>query len=150
MKTPNSVIEILNDLVMIHNDRITGYERALAELKHEDDDLKPLFTEYIDQSRRLKNELGNEVQTYGGSIESGTTTGGKIYRAWMDVKAIFTGHDRHTVLSNCEFGEDAAQKAYTDALKEEVPAYIAEMLLDQKDELKEAHDEIKSYRDQYV
>lgn len=150
MKTPNSVIEILNDLVMIHNDRITGYERALAELNQEDADLKPLFTEYINQSRRLKNELGNEVQTYGGSIESGTTTGGKIYRAWMDVKSVFSANDRHTVLSSCKFGEDAAQKAYSDALREDLPAYIAEMLLDQKDELKEAHDEIKSHRDQYV
>ncbi len=150
MKTSKEVVEILNDLVQINNDRITGYKRALGELKEEDSDLRPLFTDYIDQSQRFKNELGNEVQVLGGDIESGTTGSGKIYRAWMDVKAIFTGHDRHSVLSNCEGGEDAAQRAYSSAINEDLPAYISEMMIEQQQSLKESHDEIKSFRDQYA
>ena len=150
MKTSKEVVEILNDLVQINNDRITGYKRALGELKDEDSDLRPLFTNYIDQSQRFKIELGNEVQVLGGDIESGTTGSGKIYRAWMDVKAIFTGHDRHSVLSNCEGGEDAAQRAYSSAITEDLPAYISEMMIEQQQSLKESHDEIKSFRDQYA
>jgi uncharacterized protein (TIGR02284 family) len=67
----------------------------------------------------------------------------------MDVKAIFTGHDRKTVLSNCEFGEDAAQKAYKMALaSDDLPAYIRVMLEEQKQSLKLSHDQIKALRDQ--
>ena len=75
----------------------------------------------IDESREARNALGVEVQVLGADMEpaDATTTSGKIYKAWMDVKAIFTGHYRHTLLSNCEFGEDAAQKAYKIALKDE-------------------------------
>ena len=92
----SKTIEILNDLVQINNDRIKGYETALEELKPEDADLRPLFLNLIDESRQLKIALGHEVQVLGGSIDDSTRLSGKIYRAWMSVAAVFTGHDRHT------------------------------------------------------
>jgi uncharacterized protein (TIGR02284 family) len=147
MKSSKETIEILNDLVKINNDRITGYEKAIKELKEEDFDLKPLFLRFIEQSRTVKNKLGMEIQKLGGSMDTGTTVSGKIYRAWMDVKAVFSGHDRHAVLSNCEFGEDAAQKAYTESLEENIPANLVDILLEQKAALRRAHDDIKSLRD---
>jgi uncharacterized protein (TIGR02284 family) len=149
MKSSGAAVEILNDLIQIHNDRIAGYERAIKELKDEDSDLKTLFAGYIDESRQIKMILGKEVQALGGDMDTGTTNSGKIYRAWMDVKAIFTGHNRKTVLQNCEFGEDAAQKAYTTALRsDDLPAYLGEMLNQQQKILKDSHDEVKAMRDQ--
>jgi len=149
MENNQKVIEVLNDLIQINNDRVTGYERALKELKDEDDDLKTLFLAFIDQSRNLKNALGTEVQTLGADMDRSTTASGKIYRAWMDVKALFTGHDRQTVLDNCEFGEDAAQKAYKSALDtENLPAYLYALITRQKEELKRSHDEVRALRDQ--
>ncbi|ASU33381.1 PA2169 family four-helix-bundle protein [Mucilaginibacter xinganensis] len=146
--TTEMTTEILNDLIAINNDRITGYERAAGELKEEDADLRALFTDMVAESHQCKMELANEVAANGGDIEQGTTTSGKIYRAWMDVKAVFTGHDRKTVLENCEAGEDAAQKAYTTALREEeLPAYIRTMISKQKEDLKVSHDKIKNLRD---
>jgi uncharacterized protein (TIGR02284 family) len=141
-------IEILNDLIEIHNDRIKGYTRAIDELKEGDEDLKTIFAVLIDESRKARMVLGHEVQALGGNIEDDTTNSGKIYRAWMDVKAVFTGHSRQTVLENCEFGEDAAQKAYKTALAEEdLPSFLKEILIDQQQELKASHDEIKALRD---
>jgi uncharacterized protein (TIGR02284 family) len=68
----------------------------------------------------------------------------------MDVKAVFTGHDRHTVLANCEAGEDAAQRAYRMALEHDLPAFIRELLIQQQQTLRVSHDEIKALRDQYA
>ena len=148
MEDNKKVIEVLNDLIQINNDRITGYERALKELKDDSSDLRTLFEGYIDQSRNIRNQLGTEVQALHGTMDDGTTGSGKIYRAWMDVKAVFTGHDRHTVLENCEFGEDAAQKAYKTALNTEaLPAYLVELISKQQVELRSAHDEVKALRD---
>ena len=148
MENNKKVAEVLNDLIQINNDRITGYERALKELKG-DEDLRGLFMGYIDQSRNLRNALGTEVEVLGEKMDEGTTASGKIYRAWMDVKNMFSGNDRQTVLNSCEFGEDAAQKAYKSALETEgLPAYIFALVTRQKDELKKAHDEVKALRDQ--
>lgn len=150
MTNSQETIEILNDLVQINNDRIVGYERAIKELKNEEDgDLRELFLSMIDESRRIKLDLANEVQTLKGTAEKGTTASGKIYRAWMDVKAIFSGHDRHTVLTNCEFGEDAAQKAYKTALEStELPAFLRDTIIEQQEALRLSHNEIKALRDQ--
>lgn len=149
METKEMTVDTLNDLVLINNDRITGYERALKELDEQDADLRPLFTNYIKQSQQCKMELGTEIQSYGADMETGNTNSGKLYRAWMDVKAVFTGHDRKAVLDNCEAGEDAAQRAYKGALEDEdLPAYLRETITRQKELLRTAHDEIRSLRDQ--
>jgi uncharacterized protein (TIGR02284 family) len=154
MENKQDAIEILNDLILINNDRIAGYEKALDELKgrdtgQEDLDLHVLFEKMIDDSREMRNALGTEVQVLGGKMAEGTMTTGKVYRAWMDVKALFTGKDRHTVLANCEEGEDAAQKAYKQALSnEELPHFLHDLISQQKGLLKESHDEIKALRDQ--
>ena len=146
--TTKETKEVLNDLVAINNDRINGYEKAIEEAEASDSDLKSLFTSMIDESRKIRLSLANEVQSLGGEYDRGTTASGKLYRAWMDVKAVFSGHDRHTVLANCERGEDAAQNAYKDALNENnVPAYIRTMLEERKQELRASHDKIKALRD---
>lgn len=145
----NSVnAEILNDLIQINNDRIAGYERAIEELSPEDSDLKALFVKMVGESHQHKMALATEVQALGSDVEGGTTNSGKIYRAWMDVKAVFTGKDRKTILNNCEFGEDAAQKAYKTALEEDdLSANLRAIISEQKAELRISHDQVKSLRD---
>ena len=147
--TTKETAEILEDLIKINNDRIDGYEKAIKELKPEDSDLQLLFLKAIDQSRRIRMFLGNELQTMGESIPTTTTGSGSIYRAWMEVKAVFTGHTRHAVLASCEYGEDAAQKAYDSALESEhLPAYLSRAVLEEKMDLKTIHDQVKELRDQ--
>ena len=148
METKTINTDVLNDLIQINNDRVAGYEKAIAELQPEDADLKTLFVKMIGESHKYKLELATEVQALGEEIEEGTTNSGKIYRAWMDVKAVFTGHDRKTILNNCEFGEDAAQKAYKMALEEEgISANLRSTITEQKASLRISHDEIKALRD---
>jgi uncharacterized protein (TIGR02284 family) len=148
MENTQATVEVLNDLVIINNDRIEGYERALKELKNEEDDLKSLFVSLIGESHQYKLQLGTEIEVLGKDIEGGTTTIGKVHRLWLDVKAAFTGHDAHDILEECEFGEDAIQKAYTEALEAAfLPAHLRELITRQQSELLEAHDEIKALRD---
>jgi len=143
------VIGIINDLIRINHDRIVGYEKAIDELKPEDADLKVLFQKYITESRQYAQELTLEVGRLGGDPADGTTNSGKIYRVWMDLKAAVTGKDRETILNNCEFGEDAAQKAYDMALNSDVELEtpLRDLIVRQKATLKVGHDEVKRLRD---
>lgn len=152
MEKSKEIIQILNDLVQINNDRIVGYEQAVKEIKkNEDEDLKSLFDVMIVESQQIKSELVNEIQVLRGDVEHGTTEKGKIYRVWAGIKAAFTGDSRQAILSNCEFGEDAAQKAYDSALEsDKLPAFLREMLIKQQQILKSSHDEIRELRDQYA
>lgn len=149
MQTTEMTLEVLNDLVKVNNDRIAGYEKAISETKDLDVDLKATFESMIRESEEYKRELVAKADELGGDIEEGTTTAGKIYRAWMDVKATFTGSDRKTILDSCEFGEDAAQRAYDAALAsdEEMSADIRDLIVSQQQSLKNSHDLIRKYRD---
>ena len=153
MQHNEDLIEVLNDLIRINNDRIEGYEKAISETKDIDADLRTLFRRMADQSREAKAELIQEVGKRGGGADiNSTTNSGKIYRAWMSVKATFAGKDRKSVLAACEFGEDAAQKAYNDALESEetMDIEVRQLITKQKASLRESHDLIKRYRDMQV
>lgn len=151
MEKSREVTEVLNDLVMINNDRIAGYNHAIRELKPGDGDLKLLFDRMIIESQQIKSDLANEIQVLHGDVEKGSSEMGKIYRAWMDVKAVFTGENRHTILSNCEEGEDAVQSAYKKALETvRLPAFLRDLLNSQQNMLGYSHDEIRNLRNQYA
>lgn len=147
MENTKATIETLNDLVQINNDRIKGYENAIKETK-DDTELVTVFNNKILESQQLKSTLTEEIEVLGADGETGTSISGTIHRTWLEVKAAFTGHSEKSILEECEFGEDAIKKAYQSALNEEfLPAYIRDILNDQKSIIDQSHDEIKALRD---
>ena len=148
--TNDGLIDVLNDLIQINNDRIEGYEKAIEDTRSGDSDYESLFNQMIQQSSGYKQELINEVRRIGGDPEwNSTTNSGKIYRMWMDVKSAFTGKTDQSALELCEYGEDAAQKAYNEALNSSdiILDDTRELIRRQKSQLKESHDIIKARRD---
>ena len=152
MKENKKVTEVLNDLIRINLDRIAGYEKAAEAIEEEGDaSLRSLFNQLADESEGLREELSQAVVAQGGEPAQDSTVSGKIYRAWMDVKEAFSGDDVKSTLEACEYGEDAAQKAYAEALKESkaFPDDVRMMIEDQKSLLRTAHDLIRNKRDEY-
>jgi len=138
--------ETLRDLIRINNDRVTGYSKAATQT--DDQELQSLFSQLSQQSRQLASELRSLVIDDDKNVTDETTTAGKIYRTWMDVKATFGGDDRKGILASCEFGEDAAQKAYKEALEEDDLTPDVRVTIErQKATLRQAHDKIKMMRD---
>jgi uncharacterized protein (TIGR02284 family) len=151
MNTDNELTGILNDLVRINRDRTEGYQKAIEALKPTDIDLKTMFTNAANDSMGNTNALAAEVQNRGGDPASDTTQSGKIYRVWMDIRSGISAHDRKSILSLCEFGEDAALRVYRLALESEVaiPRDIRELIEEQKDGIQAMHDIVKRYRDMH-
>lgn len=147
MNVSEERIDQLNRLVTINNDRIEGYHKA-AEQTH-DPDLKTLFGQYAEQSARFKMELADEIRSLDGEISEGTSTSGQLYQAWMDVRQALSNNDKKAVLKSCEFGEDAALKAYDKAAGSNLPFSpgCQRRIESQRAELRDAHDSIKSLRD---
>ncbi|QRR00384.1 ferritin-like domain-containing protein [Dyadobacter sandarakinus] len=138
------VIEVLNDLILINNDRIAGYEKAYDETKEIENDLRALFRSFADDSRSFLTDLKAQVTQLGGEPATGTMLSGKLYRAWMDVRAVFTTDNRLAVLDNAMAGEDAARKAYDEAARSEIlPADVRQLVLAQHTKIGAAHDMIK-------
>ncbi len=143
----NETIDSLNNLIQINNDRIQGYLTASKET--DESDLKSVFSDMMQTSQECRRELTQEVVKLGGTPIEGTTASGKLYRAWMDVKAAITSKDRKAILNSCEFGEDIAVKTYeveldADNLKE---SELKQLVKEQHSKIKSGHDTIKQLRD---
>ena len=141
-------IKVLNNLIETNLDRIKGYETAAGD--SEDADVKNLCNSYASQSRGFKVALDTIVRELGGKPQESSSAAGTVYRSWMSVK--HTASDsKKSILSSCEFGEDAAVKNYEDALDEfeekNIPQNIATLVRSQYDEILKAHDKVKSLRD---
>jgi len=148
MEHNEKTAEVLNDLIEINNDRIIGYEKAAKETAVEDADLRELFSGMAEESSDYVAQLKKHVVSTGEEAAEGTTARGKIYRVWMDVKAAISGQSRRAILASCEFGEDAAQRAYESALETEpLPGEVRLLITEQKTKLRKSHDKIKAMRD---
>ncbi len=147
MATTENATGVINELIEINNDRVAGFEKVIADINDENIDLKTLFQGYAEQSR--KN--GQELAAFVGSVkevETGNSVAGTLHRAWIDVKSLFGGSDRASILSEAERGEDAIKKAYKDALSSsELPSNSIEIVSSQAQKINAAHDQIKALRD---
>ena len=148
MENQEKTVEVLNDLIEINNDRADGFDKASSDLSDENIDLKATFDKLSSDSRTNVTELAGLVGRNGENPDTGNTVLGTLHRAWIDIKASFGGDDRHSILAECERGEEAIKKAYRDALQEnELGENVRSVLLKQQDGINISHDAIKALRD---
>jgi uncharacterized protein (TIGR02284 family) len=79
-------------------------------------------------------------------IKEGGTAAGTVNRIWGELKSKLGGGD-HTILATAEEGEDAARKAYADALETYLPHPVRNLLTRQAAHIQESHDFVRAARD---
>lgn len=150
MYTSETTAEIISDLIHINNDRIDGYTRALENLKTDSDqDLRRLFEDYIQQTNQFNSELLPFAVIEGEGSGQRMHISGKLHRFWLELKASLSGHDRKSILEECERGEDASKKAYEKAIQEspDLPIHIVSIIRNHAQRQKAAHDHVRNLRD---
>ena len=143
----DEIISTLNELIETCKDGQEGFKQAAEGVERSD--LKSLFFEFSQQRAHFAGELQSIVQTLGGDPETSGSTAGAVHRGWINIKSAVTGKDEKAVLNECERGEDSATNTYKESLGEPLPSYIAEVVRNQYDSVKMAHDRVKSLRDSY-
>jgi len=140
------LIDTLNGLIKINRERAAGYQKLGDQLKPTDIDLKTLFANIIRTSLQHAEELVAEVKALGGKPMEGSQEDGRLYRLWTGIKATPDAHDRRSILTLCEFGDDAILRAYKAAIEEEISAEVKNLLTDHQDEIVRSHAIVKRYR----
>jgi uncharacterized protein (TIGR02284 family) len=132
------VIEVLHD-----GER--GYA-SLGERLHEPS-LKSYFKEESAKRAQFATELRTVLKSATGKeVNLGGTASGTMQRAWGEVKASLGGSDE-TLLATAEQEEDAAKKAFTEALKVNgLPPLIRAMLVERRSHIRRAQERVRSFR----
>jgi uncharacterized protein (TIGR02284 family) len=146
MAKQKEVISTINSLIETLKDGEEGFKQAAEAVS--DSNLKSLFNEFAQQRARFATELQSEAMNLGETEpEESSSTAGAMHRAWINLKSAVTSGDDHTILAECERGEDSAVKEYEEALKADLPAPLDDIISREYTEVKSAHDRIKSLRD---
>ena len=136
---------VLKSVINILEDGQKGMAEIGEHLKSET--LKHYFLAESLKRANFRGELENELHRHGvADVHETGTTSGALHRAWADLKARLGGGD-HTLLETAEQGEDEAKAAYADALDQELPLPIRQLLAEQQAHILSSHDYIKSHRD---
>ena len=138
----SDIQEPLKTVIQLLHDSHKGFTDIGEHLK--DPQAKSFFMQEASTRHTFERELKNAV---GATEDVGGTVAGPVHRAWGDLKANLGGGD-HTLLATAEQGEDAAKKAYAEALEsDKVPGTVREMLIRQQGHIQQAHDRVKAMRD---
>ena len=138
----------LKGIINILQDGQKGFADIGDRLK--DETLKRFFLAESLKRANFRAELENELHRAGvHDVHETGTTAGTIHRVWGDLKAKLGGDD-HTLLETAEQGEDAAKKAYEDALKQDLPLPVRQLLAEQQAHVLNAHDYVRNHRDALV
>lgn len=136
----------LNELLETLKDGQKGYTEALTDV--EDADLKETFKKYAAQRSSYITELEDQMHKLNLHPEEESSITGTIHRAFINLKSLVTSKDRHSILAECERGEDYAKAAYEKAQKiQDIPADLKTIITKQAAGIKQGHDEIRDLRD---
>jgi uncharacterized protein (TIGR02284 family) len=135
----------LNDLIEICKDSQEGFRDAAEKLKTQH--IRQPFLTLSLQRAQFAGELQAEVLRLGSEPAKSGSTAGAIHRGWMDLKSAFSRDTDHAILEEAERGEDAAIKAYRNALSKDLPADLHGIILRQYREVQQAHNNIRDLRD---
>jgi uncharacterized protein (TIGR02284 family) len=146
MKEQKETISVLDDLIETLKDGQEGFKQAADGVK--DPQLKSLFSQYSQQRSRFATELQRQVRSLGEpEPETRSSTAGALHRGWINLKSAVTGGDDHAILAECERGEDSSVEEYKKAINDGLSGPVREIVSHQYDEIKKAHDHIKTLRD---
>jgi uncharacterized protein (TIGR02284 family) len=135
----------LNSLINILLDSQKGFADIGEHLK--DETLKRYFLAESLKRASFRGDLEEVLHQNGvHDIKGSGTTAGAIHRVWGDLKAKLGGGD-HALLETAEHGEDTAKKAYADALDQDLPLPVRQMVAEQQAHVLTSHDFIRSHRD---
>ncbi|MHB1699225.1 MAG: PA2169 family four-helix-bundle protein [Acidobacteriaceae bacterium] len=139
------VERVVREIIQILHDSQKGFAEIGHRMKNER--LKSLFLEESQIRANFRGELENELHRMGvHDVKESGTAAGTIHRVWGELKMKLGGND-HTLLETAEQGEDEVKKVYTDALEQELPMPIKEILVTQQEHIMESHDIVRTFRD---
>lgn len=144
----STTINVLNDLITIAKDGEQGFKNAAEETK--DEHLKSTFMKYSKERTKIITILQYCVENFGETPTDSGSILGTLHRGWLEVKSTVMGRNSYAILSECERGEDAAKATFSKALEADLPANIHELIREQYELVKQAHDNIRDLRDQYA
>lgn len=138
------VTSTLNELLETCKDGENGFRTAADKAK--EPSLKSLFSKYASQRAGYAQELTSAVSSLGEKPASGGHMAAGLHRGWMNLKEALSKDEDKALIFEAEAGEDAAMKAYKEALAKSLPTTVLALVQKQFAGVQEAHGVIRDLK----
>ena len=138
--------KVVKSVINVLQDGQKGFADIGEHLK--DETLKRYFLAESLKRANFRAELENELHRHGvKDVHEEGTVAGTLHRTWGDIKGKILGTSDHELLATAEQGEDTAKKTYKDALAQELPLPLHQLLSEQNAHIVNSHDYVRNHRD---
>ena len=133
--------DLVKTVIEVLNDGQKGYADIGEHIKD------PAMKSFFMSESQTRGTFSSELASASGFTDVGGTAAAAVHRNWGDLKASLGGGD-HTLLETAEQGEDAAKKAYSEALGDTgVTGPVRAVLQKQQTHIISSHNKVKAFRD---
>lgn len=140
----DDVTSVLNDLIETCKDGENGFRHAAEKAK--ETSLKSLFSKYAAQRARYTAELQQLVSASGEKPSESGHAVATLHRGWISLKEALAKDEDKALVDEAEAGEDAAMKAYKEALGKTLPVSALSVIQSQFSGVQEAHGTIRDLK----
>ena len=136
----------ITNLIAILRDGERGFADIGEHLEHPEH--KSFFLEESKVRAHYAAEIERTVNRVTDTdVHETGTAAGAVHRTWADLKSKLGGGD-HALLESAEQGEDAAKKAYKEALDDiAVSDTLRALIAQQAEHVNRSHDTVRGFRD---
>ena len=133
--------DLVKTVIQVLNDGEKGFTDIGEHIKD------PAMKSFFMSESQTRATYARELEAASGITDAGGTVAAPLHRTWGDIKAHLGGGD-HTLLETAEQGEDAAKKAYQEALADpSVASSVRAVLQQQQTHILSSHNKVKAFRD---
>jgi uncharacterized protein (TIGR02284 family) len=141
----DKVESTLNELIETLRETHEAYKEMGARLH--DARAKRLFLEETQVRAEYAAALENELHRLGvHDVKAGVSLRAKAHLRWGKVQASLAASQK-ALLSTAEKRDDAAREAYANALKQDLPLPLREVLERQQEHIQRVHDKVRALHD---
>ena len=145
----SEVIGVLNDLIETCKDGEYGFAKCAERVNTAS--LRELMLKRSAGCRSAARELQSLVIKLGGEPAERGSVLGALHRGWVSMADMLSANADHSVLAECERGEDSALARYRAALVADgLPLEVREVVERQCTGVQANHDRIRQLRDSVI
>jgi len=142
-----NITDLLERLLEVIKISRKGYKDAAEQVK--DPVLQTRFNQYTQQRNIYMEKLSSMVTQNGGTPGDAESFEGNMMRMWIDFKSGLIGHDNAKIIDQCLKEEQNTLIEFDNALKEELPDSIKNILDSMDEEIKKSYQQLQEFRQQY-
>ena len=136
----------LEEILEKNRDAEKGYRKAADNA--DSPSLKSFFARKATDRNSFNSSLKREMMANYHEIEDNGTFAGNIHRAWMDVKALFSGNNDEAMLEESIKGDKAAVEEYEEVLQDKtLPLSISQLVRRQMTQIQSDLSTVKRLED---